>query len=169
MRFATLTLSILMSTALAGTALAGGGRLAEALDLTEEQQAVFASFKEDMDDAREEVKEASEALRDAVKADAQDGEIDVRGLKKLVDAKIEAQRDLAYLRIDHLSELAEILTPEQLAELQEMREERGERGPGHHGKGYGPPNGRGEGHGPRWEKSGGGGQGAPGRRGPRPE
>jgi Spy/CpxP family protein refolding chaperone len=166
MRFATITLSILMSTALAGSALAGGGRFLESLDLTEDQQEVLASFKDEMQAAREEVKESSEALRDAVKADAEDGDIDVRSLKKLVDAKVEAQRDLAYLRLEHLSELADILTPEQLAELQEMREERKERRGEHPGRGYGPPRGEGERGSPRWEKSGGpdGGASGGGRR-----
>ncbi|TNE86303.1 MAG: hypothetical protein EP330_21415 [Deltaproteobacteria bacterium] len=169
MRFATIAMTALFSTALAGTAIAGAGgpRFAEALDLTAEQQAVVDGFKDEMEAARSEVRSAGEALQEAIKADMEDGEPNVKALKKYVDAKIEAERDLAYLRLEHLAELSEVLTDEQLAELAEMREQRqARRGEGHRGRG-----GHGEfkGEGGRWEKSGDFEGGKRHKRGPRPE
>ena len=143
MRFATIALSAVLSTALAGVAFAGSERFAEALDLSPEQQTVVESFREEMKEARSEVKEARQAFREAMKAEIEGGDPDVKKLQKLADAAAEAQQDAAYLAIDHMAELSEVLTDEQIETFLELKEERRER------RGEGRGHGRGEGRGGR--------------------
>jgi Spy/CpxP family protein refolding chaperone len=122
-RFATIAL-VVLSTAVAGVAVAGQGpgRLVEALDLNTEQAALVESFKDEMQESRADAKEAQKAFRDAMKEEIASGDPDVRKLKKLVDAKVEAQRAAAYTAVESMSELSAMLTDEQLPSAEGLGE-----------------------------------------------
>ncbi|MCO4746747.1 MAG: hypothetical protein KC912_18270 [Proteobacteria bacterium] len=144
-RFATIAL-VVLSTAVAGVAVAGQGgpgRLIEALDLDSDQAALVESFKDDMAESRSEAKEAQKAFREGMKDEIGSGDPDVRKLKKLVDAKVEAQRAAAYTAVESMSALSETLTDDQLETLAELQEQRAERRSerGGQGRGRGPRGG----------------------------
>ena len=149
-RFASMVLFGTFTTALAATAVAapgGPGRLVEALDLDEDQAALVESFKEDMKEARAAVKEARSEFRDSMKEEMSSGDPNVRALQRLAEAKLQAERNAMFLKIDSMAALVETLDEDQLeklVELQEKREANRGQGPRGHGpRGQGAENGYG--------------------------
>lgn len=89
-------------------------------------------------EARQGMFEARKALHDQIHADTFD-EAAVREAAEAV-AALEVER--AVERAQQVQKMRQILTPEQLAELEEMRDERkgpGSRGPRGRGRGFGGP------------------------------
>jgi len=118
-------------------------RVFERLDLTDEQRAELEQklpqFREATQPSMERLREARSNLTDLIHADQLD-EVAIRQAAADI-AGIEA--DLAVARAQHFQEMRQILTPEQLEELQQMRKQMGERrGPrGHRPRGGGYGNG----------------------------
>lgn len=116
------------------------GRIAEALELTAEQRAVFAALRAERREAAradgEAAREAGRALRELLESESPDAR--AIGERTIELHRLRARRDGA--RDDLRAELAQILTAEQLARLdaiEKLRPERGrrhergpERGPG---------------------------------------
>ena len=119
------------------------GRMADKLDLTEEQRADIEAIT---DEAKPEAKEARQAVREAMRAlheataDGTEAEIIAAG-KAVGDAMTEQ----ALLRAITMKQIKEILTDEQLAEFEELKAEMRERMQQRRKDGDGPRGKRGEG------------------------
>lgn len=102
-------------------------RMAEKLDLTTEQQASIAEIRANYGGNREEMK----AKRAEVKALVNSGEVDAAAELAATHA-----RDAVYRRAQMRAELSEILTPEQLTQMEALIEERQSRGKRQHRRGF---------------------------------
>jgi Spy/CpxP family protein refolding chaperone len=116
-------------------------RVLEQLDLTEEQRAELEQklpqFRETIQPSMERLREARSGLTDLIHAD----QLDEVAIRQAAAEMAEIEGDVAVARARHYQELRQILTPEQLEELQQMRRQmdqrRGPRGRRPHGGGYG--------------------------------
>jgi len=117
-------------------------RVFDQLDLTEEQRAELdqklPQFREAIQPSMDRLREARTVLADVIHAD----QFDEGAVRQAAADVAEIEADLAVARAEHFREMRQILTPEQLDELQQMRgrmgERRGRGGHGSHGHGYGP-------------------------------
>ena len=123
------------------------GRLADKLELTEEQRAEIKAITEgtrlEAEEAREAVREAMKALHEAT-AGGIEAEIIAAG-KAVGDTMTEQ----ALLRATTMKQIKEVLTDEQLAEFEELKAEMRERMQQQRKDGDGPRSKRGEGEGKR--------------------
>lgn len=144
-RYAPLVVALALGLAVPALALARGGHghnphgmpghgpqdpeariemMAAHLDLSDEQRAqleeILDARREQGEARREQMKAAREALADQIHADVFD-EIAIRAAAAGV-AAIEADRAVA--RAEGFQQIKQILTPEQLRQLEEMREQR---------------------------------------------
>ena len=110
-----LTTGLLVS-AFALAAHAGPGeRIARKLGLTEDQQASVEQIRETYRPNRDEVR----AKRSDVRALVENGEVDAAAELAATHA-----REAVYRRAQMRAELSEVLTPEQMAELESLMEQR---------------------------------------------
>jgi Spy/CpxP family protein refolding chaperone len=120
-------------------------RVLERLDLTEEQRAELEQklpqFRETIQPSMERLREARASMNDLIHAE----QLDEGAIRQAAAEVAEIEADVAVARAQHFQEMRQILTPEQLEELQQMRKQRGERR-GPRGRG---PQGGGYGQGPR--------------------
>ena len=89
-------------------------------------------------EARQGMFEARRALHDQIHADI----YDEAAVRKAAEAVAALEVERAVERAQQAQKMRQILTPEQIAELEEMRDERrgaGRRGPRGRGRGYGGP------------------------------
>ncbi len=114
--------------------------LALRLDLSdgqrEELKQAFIARSEAGDETRRGIFEARRALEERIHADS----FDEAAVREAASALAALEADAAVERARQAQKMRQILTPEQLAELDEMREERrgrGRRGP--RGRGFGGP------------------------------
>lgn len=117
------------------------GRVFERLDLTEEQRAELEQklpqFREAIQPSMERLREARSSLNDLIHAE----QLDENAIRQAAADVAEIEADVAVARAQHFQQMRQILTPEQLEELQQMRKQmgqrRGPRGRRPHGGGYG--------------------------------
>ena len=95
-------------------------RLAHQLDLTEAQQTALADLREEFRGARSGMRESRNEVGELIKSGQSDAAADLAA---------QAARDRVYRSAERRSRLAEILTPEQLAQMDELQSDR--RGRGH--------------------------------------
>jgi Spy/CpxP family protein refolding chaperone len=116
-------------------------RVLERLDLTDEQRAELEQklpqFRETIQPSMDQLREARSGLNDLIHAD----QLDEGAIRQAAAEMAEIEADVAVARAQHFQEMRQILTPEQLEELQQMRQQmgqrRGPRGGGRRGDGYG--------------------------------
>jgi protein CpxP len=154
-RTAIITIALAVLLAIPAIALAGPGhrgrghhgpggepgpgmmmkRMAEQLDLSEEQRAQVRALAEQHREStralREQLREARRALGEQIHAE-DSNETSIRSAAAVLAA---AEADMAVVRASHKKEFEALLTTEQIEELRQMKEERGQ---GFHGKGHGP-------------------------------
>ena len=111
-------------------------RLGEKLELTEEQIAKLEKLRDDyqpdLETSRAKIKEAHEALREAVEAG------DEEGVKAAAKAIGDAIGEQALLRISLKNEVDLVLTPEQKEKLEAIKEEFRQRKEERKSEGKGP-------------------------------
>jgi periplasmic protein CpxP/Spy len=105
----------------------GGMRMLRGLDLTQEQRdQVFKIFHEQAPAMRERTQAAREAQR-ALRQAALSPGFDSARARQLADALGKAQAELALMRVEGMSKVVALLTPEQRAKLEQARERRQRR------------------------------------------
>lgn len=102
-------------------------RLAERLGLTPEQRdsiaAIRASFRDTLTAQRQATFELHQSLRGKVHADT----LDETAIRATAEQLAQAQADLAVTQAQMLQQVRQVLTPEQLAQLDGLRQLRQER------------------------------------------
>ena len=99
-------------------------RLAQELDLTEEQREVFDRVHEDLKALREGNREKMKELDADMEAEMEADEPNPRRVHGIIDERLEIQGALAHARIDGMLEIRSVLTPEQRSEFDELMKRR---------------------------------------------
>lgn len=106
--------------------------LGGAIDLTEEQQQQLDTLREAEFEKLEPLRKEMQALRDEMHQVLESSPIDEGKLRQLAREKADKKVDMKIARKEFHDKVAEILTPEQMAQLKERRKEH-HGGYGHHG------------------------------------
>ena len=123
----SLALAVPTVQAHSGGARPDGVRMLRGLDLTQEQRdQVFKIFHEQAPAMRERVQAAREAQR-ALRQAALSPGFDGARARQLADALGKAHAELALMRVEGMSKVVALLTPEQRAKLEQARERRQRR------------------------------------------
>jgi Spy/CpxP family protein refolding chaperone len=93
-------------------------RLTQRLNLTAEQQSAMEGLHEQMEPNRQARNEARQEIRSLIASDQVDAAAALAA---------DAARERTYRMAERRQAMAEILTPEQLQQLEEMRQRRGEK------------------------------------------
>ncbi len=99
-------------------------RLAQELELTEEQEEVFDRVHEGLEALREGNRERMQELAEAMEAELEVDAPDARKVHRLIDERLEVQGVMVHARMDGMLEIRSVLTPEQRAEFDELMERR---------------------------------------------
>ncbi len=110
------------------------GHIVSQLELTPEQEALVAEFKDEGQAHREAMRAEREANRETIKAQLGSGRPDAAVLHALVTKQSEVRAAHAHERLDDFLALYATLTPDQLAQVRQILEE----GPARRGEGMGP-------------------------------
>ncbi|MFK8050431.1 MAG: Spy/CpxP family protein refolding chaperone [Halioglobus sp.] len=111
-------LGFLLSVCASTTSAHPMDRITDRLELSEEQQQSLLSLRADSELGRDAARESHQEVSALLKSGDTDGAADLAG---------EQARDRIYKRAQRHQQLAEILTPEQLAQWKELRPQRPER------------------------------------------
>ena len=105
-------------------------RLAERLDLTDEQRAQVKGIIENSQQQMLALREEMRANRDEIKALIRQDGYDERAVRRVANDQGDHLAELIMLRTRQRAEIADVLTDTQLAQLDAMRERK-------HGRGWG--------------------------------
>ena len=127
----------------------GGPRLAQGLQLTDEQRSRLASLVIEQRDRANLARATMQSLSHQLSAELWADKPDEAKIKQLRGDLLKAQQDLLTARFDQQAKIAQILTPEQRKKARDLRAERllmgpggpGAPGMGRFGRGMGPQQG----------------------------
>ena len=128
MKKATLALTVLLAVGLVGFALAGpgymkglaSGKMAEKLDLTEDQQAKIEDLRYENQKKKIDLQADMRKTQLEMKHEMQKDNVDREKVMKLVEESGELKIQLRKAQVQQMLDVKDVLTPEQREEAKEM-------------------------------------------------